>query len=73
MNKRSKLNPMFALDLDSGVIKDDYNRIYSVQRFKNFVNKSEIPLDMTFMCQRLILMNYNLTELRRFYREDNDI
>ena len=65
--KRSISNPYFALDLDSGVIQDEYKKQYSIPEFKQFVNNSNHPLDMTMMVQRLIQMDYNISALKEFY------
>lgn len=65
---RSINNPYFALGLDEGNLKDEYGRIYSIEEFKQFVNNSPEPLDMTLMVQRLIQMDYDIEALRKFYK-----
>ena len=66
--KRSPDNPYFALDLEAGYIKDEYLNGYSIEEFREFVNNSQIPLDMTMMVQRLISFDYDIDKLREFYK-----
>ena len=68
--KRSVLNPYFALDLEAGIIRDEFNRTYTVLEFQKFVDGAECPLDMTMMCQRLMSFNYDISKLRDFYKSN---
>lgn len=68
MRKRSKSNPYFAVDLNGKNITDEYGKIYTIDKFKQFVENSKHSLDMTLMAQRLIRFNYDLNKLEEFYK-----
>ena len=67
--KRSKLNPYFALDLDTGIVKDEYGETYTIEQFREVINKAGRALDMTMMCARLIQYDYDLNKLKEFYQQ----
>ncbi len=67
--KRSKLNPYFALDLDTGIVKDEYGETYTIEQFREIINKAGRALDMTMMCARLIQYDYDLNKLKEFYQQ----
>ncbi len=68
--KPSKSNPCFYVNLDDGIIGDEFGNRYGISDFKQLVANSEEPLDMTLMAQRLISLNYDMNKLRNFYKEN---